>query len=305
MKRFKNSVLIRGVIFLIISFIMMPAAVHYAAQGKNLFVEVSFFQLWSYTLAVVVLFIVFNREFIAQHHFKVSKLESVIFSSISLLLFAGYYFVRFRMHYSIDNYIYILILSVIIYSLCVFALALSFFGYGFFRKVYRSLIVFVSINYLFFITYVLLSLSKLSEFTAAFVNTLLSFFSSGTSLVMHSDIPSLSLGDFTVNIGPACSGVQSLFMFAGLFILLVVYEYKRLDFERSAFVFVLGLISIYLLNIIRVTVLMVIGQKYPGFALGMFHSNAAWILFSVYMLVLMYCCYSWMKKNPSKGDKKF
>jgi hypothetical protein len=122
-------------------------------------------------------------------------------------------------------------------------------------------------------------------------------FSSANHLVLAYEYPYIALGNFAVMIGPACSGIESLFMFVGLFILLVVYEQKRLDFRKSAFVFFLGLIGTYILNIIRVTLLMVIGQKHPDFALGMFHSNAAWILFSVYVLVLMFCCYDWMKKG--------
>ena len=109
--------------------------------------------------------------------------------------------------------------------------------------------------------------------------------------------PSLGFQDFNVLIGEACSGVESLSMFLGLSLLFLVYEHKNLIWKRTLIVFFAGIVGTFFLNIIRVTTLIMIGAKYPELALGLFHSQAGWILFSSFMLLLIYITYGWIKKK--------
>ena len=126
---------------------------------------------------------------------------------------------------------------------------------------------------------------------------LLSIFSSSASLNLSLSNPTLALGNFSVIIGSPCSGIESMSMFMGLFLLLIVYDQNQLNFRRAGIIFVLGLIGSYLLNIIRVSAVMFVGTKNSNFALGLFHSQVGWIFFSIFILFLTYFGYDWMKKK--------
>ena len=116
-------------------------------------------------------------------------------------------------------------------------------------------------------------------------------------LMLGEGDPTLGVGSFKVIIGPACSGIESLTLFLGLFMLLMVYEQSNLNLRRAGIVLLVGLIGTYVLNVIRIAAILLIGIKNPTFAVGLFHSQAGWMLFSLFVLGLLYFGYGWMKKK--------
>lgn len=97
--------------------------------------------------------------------------------------------------------------------------------------------------------------------------------------------PLMTIKEFAVRIGPPCSGIDSMLLFTAFFAGLFAIDYKRIMKGRYALFFILGLIGVFFINILRLFILIIIGANYsPEFAVGMFHTNAGWVLFIAYFL---------------------
>lgn len=92
----------------------------------------------------------------------------------------------------------------------------------------------------------------------------------------------IGFGDFYVSIAPQCSGVEG---FALVTAFIGVYAFIfRSDVRMGRFLLVmlpLGLICSWLLNILRITLLILIGARFsPEIAVNGFHSYAGWLMFT-------------------------
>ncbi|WP_295080990.1 exosortase E/protease, VPEID-CTERM system [Tabrizicola sp.] len=92
----------------------------------------------------------------------------------------------------------------------------------------------------------------------------------------------IGIGDFYVNIGPPCSGVEG-FALVTAFIGIYAFIF-RADVRMSRFLLVmlpLGLLCSWILNILRITLLILIGARFsPEIAVNGFHSYAGWLMFT-------------------------
>lgn len=95
----------------------------------------------------------------------------------------------------------------------------------------------------------------------------------------------LGAGDFAVQIAPECSGYEGMALitaFAAVYLWLFKAE---LRFPRALLLIPVGIVVIWLVNVLRVTALISIGVSYsPDIAVTGFHSQAGWISFSVVAL---------------------
>ncbi|MFH1276353.1 MAG: archaeosortase/exosortase family protein [Candidatus Woesearchaeota archaeon] len=296
----KNKpIVIKVIFFIIITYLIIPLIFHTFTKNLSLDFQYNFFSFPVYTLIMVVLFTIFNRKILFNYRCNPPLYQRVLSILISIISFYLYYFFRFSLAYTNQNFPWLFVISGFFYLLGIVGLALAIFGFPLFQKTYHSLFIFSFITFFFYsITQILWQLWDFLAFNVAkSVYFLLHLFSDSAFLKLGSGDPTLGLGSFNVIIGPPCSGIESLSMFIGLFLLLVVYEQDNLQWKRTTVVFCLGLIGVYLLNILRVTLILLIGTKYPQFALGLFHSQAGWILFSIFILILLYFAYGWMKKK--------
>jgi uncharacterized protein len=92
----------------------------------------------------------------------------------------------------------------------------------------------------------------------------------------------IGIGDFYVSIAPQCSGVEG---FALVTAFIAVYAFIfRSDVRMGRFLLVmlpLGLVCSWLLNILRITLLILIGAGFsPEIAVNGFHSYAGWLMFT-------------------------
>lgn len=92
----------------------------------------------------------------------------------------------------------------------------------------------------------------------------------------------IGIGDFYVSIAPQCSGVEG---FALVTAFIAVYAFIfRSDVRLGRFLLVmlpLGLVCSWLLNILRITLLILIGARIsPEIAVNGFHSYAGWLMFT-------------------------
>lgn len=90
----------------------------------------------------------------------------------------------------------------------------------------------------------------------------------------------IGIGDFEVLVGKQCSGVEGfalITVFTGFFLWLFR---DRLDPGRASVLLPLGLVLSWVLNILRISGLLLIGHyQSPDLAMNGFHSNAGWLMF--------------------------
>jgi uncharacterized protein len=111
------------------------------------------------------------------------------------------------------------------------------------------------------------------------------------------DDPLLGINGFIVSIGKDCSGIDSMAMFTALYLLIFAVEWQKLNKKRMLAIFLPGLVGMFLMNVLRIFLLMIAGILVsPSFAVGLFHSNAGWLLFVLYFILFWYLLLPWVKK---------
>ena len=294
-KRYKE-LLVKTVLFLGIVYILFPFLFFFLSRDLDVSTFSHFYSLPAFTLLLVIFFIVYNRNVFVNHTSKFQFGMRLLFLVLSCLFFVFYYLIRYEIIAFFTNSSTLLLISWLLYLLGVVCLALVMYSPSFFRQTYFSLFVFSIIASFFYIITTILwqAWYYMSLGVAKVVVFVFSLFTSQTSLQVTAVDPIVTLQNFTVIIGPPCSGIESLSMFFGLWLLLFVYEQDRLQVGRSVVVLFVGLVGAYVLNIFRVALILMMGTKNPDFAVGLFHSQVGWVLFSVFILVLLYFLYPWM-----------
>lgn len=120
--------------------------------------------------------------------------------------------------------------------------------------------------------------------------------------VVYSDPPSKSIGtaEFAVAVGPQCSGVEG-FMLITVFLSLYIGLFRRdLRFPHVLILYPVGLALSWGFNVLRITVLLMIGLEGQGeLAIGAFHSHAGWLAFTVLSVLLILAARSvpWLMRD--------
>ena len=109
--------------------------------------------------------------------------------------------------------------------------------------------------------------------------------------------PTLTGADLNVTIILACSGSNGLELFDYLFGLVAVLDWDRLQKRRALAGYFAGIAAILVGNTLRITSLVVLGNR--GFAgvVSRYHISAGWIFFSVVFLIYLLIAYPWMLKT--------
>lgn len=289
----------RSMAFLFLSYVLVPFALRFVSQGKEAYYHYNFYSFPAYTFLLVILFGVFHRRLLLEYRFTPSLLQRTCFLLLSIGSFSGYYWFRYGIPLDYTTFSWAFLAAATLYGVGLLGIALFIFGLPLLQKTFPSLLLFSVITFLFFVVNQLLSdiWEILAYSVAQGIYILLSFFSAQASLSLTPPNPQLGLGTFMVTIGPACSGIEGISLYLALFLLLIAYEQNTLDWKRTLLLFGIGLFGVYLLNYLRITLIMLLGTQYPQVAVGAFHSNAGWVLFSLFLLGLVYLGYEWMKKH--------
>ncbi|AJQ97172.1 exosortase E/protease, VPEID-CTERM system [Gynuella sunshinyii] len=108
-------------------------------------------------------------------------------------------------------------------------------------------------------------------------------------VVVYPNAKILGLGDFVVNIAAACSGYEGIGLitaFTGIYLYLHKGEFR---YPHSLLLFPLGITVIWLLNSVRIALLVWVGYYWSkDIAVGGFHSQAGWIMFILTSLLLLW-----------------
>ena len=110
---------------------------------------------------------------------------------------------------------------------------------------------------------------------------------------------------FSIVIADQCSGVEGLALMLSLTVGWLLYTRRELRLRRALLLVPVSLLLSWLLNLVRLAGLIAIGNAgYPAVALGGFHSQAGWILFSCVALgfLLTVNNVSWFRRSgPALG----
>lgn len=133
----------------------------------------------------------------------------------------------------------------------------------------------------------------LSTLTFILSSNLLGLFDPELVVVVQSQ-KILGLGDFVVNVAPACSGYEGIALITAFLALYLYINQKEFRFPRALILFPLGIVVIWLLNAVRIAVLVALGYYWsPDVAVGGFHSQAGWIAFILTSLCLLWFAGRW------------
>lgn len=103
-----------------------------------------------------------------------------------------------------------------------------------------------------------------------------------SDLVYQPDRFLLGTASFQVEISYACSGIEGISLIT-IFLSIYLWLFrKELRFPQTFWLFPLGIIVIWLANVVRIAMLIAIGASFsPEIALQGFHAQAGWIAFTL------------------------
>lgn len=106
----------------------------------------------------------------------------------------------------------------------------------------------------------------------------------------------LRVNNFSILVGQACSGLDSLFLFTALYWFFGIVDWREFNKTRLILAFFPAALGLFAINILRIYLLVLIGALWsPKLALGLFHTYAGLILFMVYFLVFWKLAMTWLK----------
>ncbi len=109
-----------------------------------------------------------------------------------------------------------------------------------------------------------------------------------TFINLSADVPVVGIPGFVAGIYDVCSGVDSMGLFTLAYFMLMVFHWRKIHFWKALLIYIPGIIGIFLLNILRVYILIIIGAKVSSdFALNAFHTNAGMIFAVIYFILFL------------------
>lgn len=128
----------------------------------------------------------------------------------------------------------------------------------------------------------------MSELTF-YLASLLLYVIAPETLVVNVEEKILGISDFAVNIAPACSGYEGVGLVTAFTAIYLWLHRHQLRFPRVLLLFPIAALAIWLLNVVRICVLILIGHYWsPEIAVGGFHSQAGWLTFILTSLAILW-----------------
>lgn len=113
----------------------------------------------------------------------------------------------------------------------------------------------------------------------------------------------LVLDKFGITIAEYCSGIESIALFTGLYAIVGLLDWKKLNVKRYFMVFPLALLVLFILNIVRVYVLTMAGYYIDiEIAFSLFHTYAGMVFFILYSAVFWAVAYKHLVNK--RGSKR-
>jgi exosortase/archaeosortase family protein len=103
---------------------------------------------------------------------------------------------------------------------------------------------------------------------------------------------------FGITVAEFCSGVESIALFTGLYAVVGLLDWGRLNRRRYFIIFPIALAVLFLFNIVRVYGLIMAGYYINAeIAFSLFHTYAGMVFFILYSAIFWSICYKYMIKK--------
>lgn len=93
----------------------------------------------------------------------------------------------------------------------------------------------------------------------------------------------------------ACSGLQAINLFQILFGFMLIMDWKVLNQRRVLTAYVAGLVIALLANAVRITLLVVLGNRISPGVVERYHIHAGWVFFTFIFVVYLLSAYNWLR----------
>ncbi|GGH26543.1 hypothetical protein SAMN05444007_10360 [Cribrihabitans marinus] len=112
----------------------------------------------------------------------------------------------------------------------------------------------------------------------------------GNHVILSPERSTIGTGDFFVEMAGSCSGIEGFALTTGFFVIYSVLMRDTLHLRRLwLIVFPLALLVSWLFNVIRISALILIGDRVsPELAVNGFHSFAGWLFFTILALGVLW-----------------
>jgi exosortase/archaeosortase family protein len=249
---------------------------------------------------VVAFLIISYKKLLDIKNFSFQK-HQWIFIFLSAFFLIGQYIFKYTINQNTEYFLQATlfwgIIKILINVLFVISLYFAVFGIPFTKyilKEYRKdIFLFLGLSVAFFVIMLLVQ-NLWTYFSSAISEILYKIFSLFFQDVTYKPFvssftmaegggPLLGINNFRAIVGKPCSGIDSFLLFTSLYALIFILDYKRLKKGLTIALFFVGAIGMFLTNTLRILLLFIVGAYIDAkFAIGMFHTNAGWILFIGY-----------------------
>jgi len=107
----------------------------------------------------------------------------------------------------------------------------------------------------------------------------------------------------TISIALGCTGLYSVSIFLSAFISYIVVEYRKFD-RKAAVLMTLGIITAYVANLIRMTIIILVGYRYGMDALLWTHKNIGELIFMFWIGIFWGLMFKYLDINlPGLSEK--
>ncbi|WP_308917515.1 exosortase E/protease, VPEID-CTERM system [Jannaschia sp. LMIT008] len=123
---------------------------------------------------------------------------------------------------------------------------------------------------------------------------------------VHADatVKGIGIDGFYISVAPVCSGVEGMALVSVFVTLFLTLFRSNLRFPHALILFPLGIAASALFNVLRISILLIIGGTYsPELAVGAFHSHAGWMMFTLVALgiVAVGNAIPWIQRASAAG----
>ena len=291
-----------GFSILVLLFPIVRAWYSYKYFQFELVVQDGFMQYSLFGLAFLFLWIYWKP--LSERTFQKQKpLFTLIFSILALL--CAFFPIR---NWDLIPSMQLIFSEYLIHGLGTLFLFITFFGFELLNKLKLQLATFAVIATFLNIAPILISQywQYSSILTIIGLRWFLDLFQVPYTMEATNFI--VTIKNFKTSIGPPCAGIHSLVAFASLYlfgVLLTSDRTKNVSWFKVLFFFILGLISVYLLNSFRVMLILLVGAYYDAeFAINTFHNNIGAILFLIFFVLYSGVAFKYIGKKQLPPQKK-
>src|SRR5574341_470989 len=289
--------LIRAAIFIILSLYIIPQilpkiALHYSPGGLRM---PSAPYLNAGLLLVFMLIAVFLKNYNNLEKLRGPKIwEMIVFGALAAMEFAWFTGLLFAITKTLFIHLF---LAGLAYGSGMLFLMVAVLGLDVFKKLWKDMAVVVSMLIFYSGITLFVDATRFHLVTARIAQKIMSLFIK-VSIHEIQGQPLMSVSGFATIIGPPCSGIFSMVLFTALFSFVYWLDREKINGRKALKFYIIGVIGAFVLNLLRVIALMIIGSYWsPELAVGLFHTNAGWILFAVYSFAYWWLAYPYLTKK--------